>query len=156
MWLDSMDPTVPKQGCAGIAKDSIGVKYQGCCQLYIQPRTLSWLTNTVMLPRASCVIFQGKGVVALIHFFWMMIYIKGFWESRNNFGQLNSPDLHDDRSQMWLKKTTGDTSPFFLIYWAFVWLWLWKAAILSLQDLRAGDSPGKRWQDVGHTCYPTK
>lgn len=26
----------------------------------VQPRTLSWLTNTVMLPRASCVTFQGK------------------------------------------------------------------------------------------------
>lgn len=32
--------------------------------------------------------------------------------------------------------------PFFKIYWAFVCLWLWKAATLSLQDLRMGHLPG--------------
>lgn len=113
MWLDSMDPNWSQSRAVKAWPRTAHELTPHCCQLHTQPRTLSWLTDTLMLPRAFCVIFQAKGVVALIHFFWMMIYKKGFWDSRKDFGQLNSPDLVDDRSQMWLKKTTGDTSPIF-------------------------------------------
>lgn len=71
-----------------------------------------------------------------------------FWQSRNSFGQLNNPDLHDDRSQM-SKKATDEMSLFFFFSLLIICLIM---AVESSNTITArpqsGTAAWKWWQDV--------
>lgn len=57
--------------------------------------------------------------------------------------------MTDTRCQ---KRQLVKCPPFFKIHWSFIWLWLWKAATLSLRDLRVGPLPGnddRTWPPMG-------